>query len=130
MRRATGTDREFIIQLFCRVDDQMKDVPKHSQAKMYPSELATLGILFALKGKGCRAFYRGVSRNFSDLFPKLLQRTRFFRALKQQRVHLCRFWAAPSMIGLIDSFGISLRKAGSPRICVLARETSGATGCE
>jgi len=105
VRRAAVTDREFIIQLFCRVDDQMKDVPKHSQAKMYPSELATLGILFALKGKGCRA-------------------------LKQQRVHLCRFWAAPSMIGLIDSFDISLRKAGSPRICVLAREASGTTGCE
>ena len=102
------TDSDFITELFCRVDDRMKDVPKHSQAKMYPSELVTLGILFALKGSGCRAFYRWVSRNFSDLFPKLLQRTRFFRALKRQRICLSRFWAEPSMIGLIDSFGIEL----------------------
>ena len=102
------TDSDFITELFCRVDDRMKDVPKHSQAKMYPSELVTLGILFALKGSGCRAFYRWVSRNFSDLFPKLLQRTRFFRALKRQRICLSRFCAEPSMIGLIDSFGIKL----------------------
>ncbi|MDE2820101.1 MAG: hypothetical protein OXI40_10260 [Chloroflexota bacterium] len=109
------TDREFFIQLFCRVDDQMKDVPKHSQAKMYPSELATLGILFALKGKGCRAFYHGVSRNFSDLFPKLLQRTRFFRALKQQRVHLCRasFLAGKSLN--LGAAGQCLRDPRRPR---------------
>ena len=79
------TDSNFIIELFCRIDDQMKDVPKHSQAKIYPSELVTLGALFALKGRGCRAFYRWVSRSFRHLFPNLLERTRFFRALKKQR---------------------------------------------
>ncbi|MEO1286716.1 MAG: hypothetical protein AAFV93_03035 [Chloroflexota bacterium] len=76
------TDRDFIIELFCRVDDMMLDVKKHPQAKMYPSELATLGMVFALKGVGCRAFYRWISRNFRDLFPRLLEITRFFRALK------------------------------------------------
>ena len=102
------TDSDFIIELFCRVDDMMKDVPKHSQASMYPSELVTLGIVFALKGSGSRAFYRWVSHNFKDLFLMLLERTRFFRALKKHRVWLPRFLAEPSMISLIDSFGIEL----------------------
>jgi hypothetical protein len=30
---------DFIIELFCRIDDALKDVPKHSQAKLYPSEV-------------------------------------------------------------------------------------------
>ena len=102
------TDRDFIIELFCRVDDVMFDVEKHPQAKMYPSELVALGLVFALKGSGTRAYYRWISRNFRDLFPNLLERTRFFRALKQQQGWLNRFLAQPSMIGLIDSFGIEL----------------------
>ncbi len=36
-----------IIHVFCLVDDQMKEVPKHSQAKLYPSELVTIGLLYA-----------------------------------------------------------------------------------
>jgi hypothetical protein len=28
------TTEDFIIDLFCRIDDQMKDVPKHSQAHL------------------------------------------------------------------------------------------------
>ena len=102
------TDNDFVIELFCRVDDMMLDVKKHAQAKMYPSELVTLGLVFALKGSGTRAFYRWINRNFRDLFPTLLERTRFFRALKQQQRWLDRFLAEPSMLGLIDSFGIEL----------------------
>lgn len=32
---------DFIIEIFCKIDDEMKDVPKHSQSKFYPSEIAT-----------------------------------------------------------------------------------------
>ena len=49
---------EFITELFCRVDDEMLDVSKHSQANLYPSEVVTLALLFVLKGVGNRAFYR------------------------------------------------------------------------
>jgi hypothetical protein len=49
---------DFIIELFCWVDDEMQDVAKHTQAKLYPSEVVTLALLFALKGVGNRAFYR------------------------------------------------------------------------
>ena len=40
---------DFIAELFCRVDDAMKDNRKHSQAELYPSEVTALAILFALK---------------------------------------------------------------------------------
>ncbi len=52
------TTVDFITDLFCRVDEQMHDVPKHPQAKLHPSEIVTLALLFALKGVGPRAFYR------------------------------------------------------------------------
>ena len=120
------TYSDFIIELFCRIDDQMLDVPKHSQAKMHPSELVTLGVLLALKGGGNRAFYRWVSQNFSHLFPHLLERTRLFRALKKQQVHLRRFLAEPSMLGLIDSYGIELLH---PRRQGRSRRQIGRKGC-
>lgn len=44
---------DFIIELFCRVDDQLKDERKHSQAKLSKSEIVTLALLFALKGTTC-----------------------------------------------------------------------------
>ncbi len=32
---------EFIITLFCQIDESMSDVPKHRQASLYPSEVVT-----------------------------------------------------------------------------------------
>ena len=43
---------DHIIALYCRIDDTMKDVPVHPQAKLSPSEVVTLAVLFAIKGKG------------------------------------------------------------------------------
>jgi hypothetical protein len=109
------TSEDFIIELFCRVDDQMREVKKQAQAKLYPSEVVTVGLLFALKGVGVRAFYRWLSRNYGSLFPKLPERTRLFRNLNDHAVYVQRFLAAPSLIGLADSLGIELihpRRAG------------------
>ncbi len=75
------TTVDFIIELFCRVDDAMKEVPKHSQAHLHPSELVTIGLLHALKGVGQRAFYRWLEGDYLPLFPGLPDRTRLFRAL-------------------------------------------------
>ena len=50
---------DFITELFCRVDDAMENMPNHSQAALYPSELVTIGLLCAVKGVGGRAFYAG-----------------------------------------------------------------------
>ncbi len=33
---------DFIFELFCMIDDQTKDVKKHSQSKLYPSEIVTI----------------------------------------------------------------------------------------
>jgi hypothetical protein len=63
------TTEDFIIELFCRIDDAMKDIAKHAQSNLYPSEIVTLGVLFALKGVGTRAFYRWLSRDYKALFP-------------------------------------------------------------
>ncbi len=54
---------DFIIELFIRVDNVIGDIPKHPDTHLYPSELVTLGLLFALKGVGPRAFYRWLSNN-------------------------------------------------------------------
>jgi len=102
------TDEDFTIDLFCRVDDQMKDISKHSQAKLYPSEIVTLALLFALKGVGNRAFYRWLTKNFRHLFPQLPDRTRLFRLFKTHQDWSNRFLAAPSLLGVADSYGMEL----------------------
>ena len=52
------TTQEFIMARFCHVDQEMVDVPKRADAKLYPSEVVTLALLLAIKGGGPRAFYR------------------------------------------------------------------------
>lgn len=79
------TTEDFISELFYRVDESMKDVPKYPLASLGPSEVITLGVLFALKGVGNRAFYRWVSRDWRGLFPALPERTRLFRLLASHR---------------------------------------------
>jgi len=98
----------FIIDLFSRVDDQMLDVPKHTQAALYPSEVVTLSLLFALKGVGSRPYYRWLQRDWRHLFPRLPHRTRLFRLFNSHRCWIKRWLAQPSIIGVIDSYGIEL----------------------
>ena len=100
---------EFIIDLFCRVDASMADQPKHPQAKLYPSEIVTLALLFALKGVGPRPFYRWLSRNYRSWFPGLPHRTRLFRLFATHHVWAERFLAQPTLLGVVDSYGIELR---------------------
>lgn len=102
------TTEDFIIDLFCRVDDQRPDAQKHSQAKLYPSEVVTIAILFALKGVGNRAFYRWLERDYGHWFPDLPDRTRLFRQFNTHRHWAKRFMADPSLIGLMDTDGIEL----------------------
>jgi hypothetical protein len=73
------TTWDFIITLFYEVDEQMRDMPKHPQASLWPSEVVTLGLLHALKGVGNRAFYRWLTKDYRALFPRLPERTRLFR---------------------------------------------------
>jgi hypothetical protein len=102
------TTEDFITELFCRVDDAMRGVAKHSQASLYPSEMVTLGLLFALKGVGNRAFYRWLCRDWKSLFPRLPDRTRLFRLLSTHQDWTNCFLAEPSLLGVADSYGIEL----------------------
>jgi hypothetical protein len=102
------TTEDFTIELFFRLDQALLDVEKHSQAKLYPSEVVTLAFLFALKGVGNRAFYRWLKRDWRHLFPNLPDRTRLFRLFKSHQDLTQRFLAEPSVLGVIDAYGIEL----------------------
>jgi len=49
---------DFITALFYEVDEQLRTIPKHAEAHLWPSKVVTLGLLHALKGVGNRPFYR------------------------------------------------------------------------
>lgn len=101
---------DFIAGLFCRVDDVMHHhhVPKHPQSSLYPSEVVTLGLLFALKGTSTRAFYRWVNQDLRPLFPHLPERTRLFRLFAAHHNWTRLFLETPTALGLCDSYGIEL----------------------
>jgi hypothetical protein len=100
--------QDFIAELFCRIDDAMRGIQKHSQANLYHSEIVTLGFLFALKGISERAFYRWIEWDYLPLFPNLPDRTRLFRLFKVHRGWTKRFLAEPTVLGIADTCGIEL----------------------
>jgi hypothetical protein len=101
------------------VDDQLRALPKHPEARLWPSEVVTLGLLHALKGVGNRALYRWLTRDYRPLFPRLPERTRLFRLLKTHQDWTPVFLAAPTVLGVIDTYGIELihpmREGRSPQ---------------
>ena len=102
------TTEDIIIHIFCYVDDRMQEVKKHNQASLYPSELVTIGLLFALKGGRFRAFYRWLKRDYDALFGGLPERTRLQRLLKTHQDWCDRFLELPSFFTVADSFPIEL----------------------
>lgn len=108
-----------IIALYCRIDDAMKHIASHPQAKLAPGEIVTLAVLFAIKGKGQRAFYRWLSGNWRHLFPHLPERTRLFRLFTTHRDWIDHFLADPTLFGAADTYGVELihprRQGRSPQ---------------
>jgi len=102
------TTLDFITALFCQVDDHLPGLPKHPHATLWPSEIVTLGLLHALKGGGNRAFYRWVTRDYRALFPQLPERTRLFHLFRTHQDWTQAFLAAPTVLGVIDTYGIEL----------------------
>src|SRR5438874_1273573 len=113
------TTVELITALFYEVDEQLYAIPKHPEAHLWPSEVVTLGLLHALKGVGNRPFYRWLTRDYRPLFPRLPERTRLFRLLKTHQDWTQGFLAAPTVLGVIDTYGIELihpmREGRSPQ---------------
>src|SRR6266487_1475888 len=113
------TTWDLIIALFYHVDEQMHDLPKHPEARLWPSEVGTLGLLHARKGVGNRPFYRWLTRDSRALFPRLPERTRLFRLFTTHHDWTQAFLAAPTVLGVIDTSGIELihpmREGRSPQ---------------
>ena len=113
------TTWDLIIALFYHVDEQLHDMPKHPEAHLWPSEVVTLGLLHALKGVGNRAFHRWLTRDYRPLFPRLPERTRLFRLFKTHQDWTQVFLASPTVLGVIDTYGIELihpiREGRSPQ---------------
>ena len=102
------TTEDIIIYIFYLVDELMPKIAKHPQAKLYPSELVTIGILFALKGGHFRAFYRWLKRDYDSLFGGLPDRTRLLRLLKTHQDWCDNLLAEPTFFTVVDSFPVEL----------------------
>jgi hypothetical protein len=102
------TTVDLITELFCKVDDQIGYQAKHRQANLHPSEVVTLALLYALTGKGNRSFWRWLTRDYVALFPNLPSRTRLFRLFNSHDHWIGEFMASPSLLGVVDSYGIEL----------------------
>jgi hypothetical protein len=102
------TADDIIYHVFYEIDNRMPNVAKHSQSKLYLSELVTIGVLYALKGGRFRAFYRWLKRDYDGLFGGLLDRTRLLRALNVHHDWCDYLLAEPSFFMVIDSYPIEL----------------------
>lgn len=102
------TTEDIIIYIFCGVDDNLKGVKRVPQTHLYPSEIVTIGILFALKGGHFRAFYRWLNRDFAALFAGLPDRTNLQRLLRTHQHHCDALLADPSLFTVMDSYPIEL----------------------
>lgn len=85
------------------------DVQKHTQARLYPTEVVTLTLLFALKGVGNRAFYQWLRGDYCHLFPKLPERTHSFH-LFNPHYQFRWSWSVCSAAEKLDSIKRGLRE--------------------
>lgn len=102
------TTEDIIIHIFCSVDDRLKGVSRVPQTHLYPSEIVTIGLLFALKGGHFRAFYRWLKRDYAPLFAGLPDRTNLQRLLKTHQYHCDALLADASVLTVMDSYPIEL----------------------
>jgi hypothetical protein len=90
---------ELITALCFEVDEQLRALPTHPEAHLWPSAVVTLGLLHALNGVGKRPFSRWVTRDYRALFPHLPERTRLFRLFRTPQDWTQVFLAAPTVLG-------------------------------
>jgi hypothetical protein len=96
------TTSDLIMDLCCRVDDRMRDIPTPPEARLWPSEVGTLGRWHALQGVGNRPCSRWLTRDYRPLCPQLPERPRLFRLRTTQQDWTPAFWASPTVLGGID----------------------------
>src|SRR2546422_2450511 len=110
---------DFIRGFYTAVDEHIAPIPNPPHARLWPSEVVTLGLLHALKGVCNRPIYRWLTRDYRALFPHLPERTRVFGLFKTHHDWTKVFLAAPTVLGVIDTYGIELihpmREGRSPQ---------------
>lgn len=79
-----------------------------SELPLYPSEVVTISILFALKGCHSRAFCHWFKRDYATLVSRQYDRTTLQRQLCQQQYHGDRLLPDASLLNVIDNFPIEL----------------------
>jgi hypothetical protein len=102
------TTPDFLIALFYAVDQEMRDIPKHPDAKRSPREVVPLAVLYAIKGGGTRACDRWLTRAYLPLCPQVPERPRLARLFKTHTAWTTRLLAVPPGLGVADSYGIEL----------------------
>lgn len=124
--------KDFIITVYTIIDDIYKEItPKHiqnrrnkSKSLMSDSEIITINIVGELQTIDSEnAWYNYCRKNFSDLFPKFCDRSRFNRvrrglhaAIDAIRKELNRIAGLSEQVyRIIDSIPISVRKFGRAR---------------
>lgn len=102
------TTEDIIVHIFYLVDEGLQEAKRVPQTHLYPSEIVTIGILFALKGGHFRAFYRWLYRDFACLFAGLPDRTNLQRLLKTHQQYCDDLLAEASVLTVTDSYPIEL----------------------
>ena len=105
-----------IMACFCQVDDQLAGLPTPPEAHLWPREVVTVGLLHALNGVGNHAFYRWLTRDYYALVPRLPERTRLFCLFRTHHARTEVFLAAPTVLSVIDTYGIDLPATGSQHL--------------
>ena len=113
------TTEELITALFSEVDEQLRTLPTHPEAYLWPSAVVTVGLLHALKGAGNQPCSRRLTRASRPLLPRLPERTRLLRRFATHQAWTRAFLAAPTVLGVIDPYGIEwlhpMRAGHSPQ---------------
>lgn len=100
---------------------------KQPAAHVYPSEIVTIGLLFALKGGRYRPFYRWLNANYRVFFPRLPDVTRLLRLRRDYAELADDLLAEPTFFTVLDTFGIDLihpRREGRSRLQLGRKGTS------
>ena len=86
----------------------MRAIPKHPEAHLWPSEIATLGLLPRPQRRGQPCMLSLVDARLPAVVPSLPERTRLFRLFRTHQDWTQVFLAAPTVLGVIDTYGIEL----------------------
>lgn len=96
---------DFIIGLFYRGDLVIGHLPKHPHARLHPSEIVTLALLFALKGGEWPGLLPLVASRRRRLVSGPARAHPLFAAHRDWGEYVL---AHPTTLGVIDSSGIAL----------------------